>query len=154
MSDTVFSIHSADGNLELALCPATIELRLSSKAAREFDEACEAQKETWLPVWRQVKFALISAAQFASHKVADKLRSIPLEAVTEVTCSEGRLQVITAGGNQIGGHMKMEVGTYKLEVQLDDPGLFAETDGAAFASRFSEVKPLFDAYLAQLRQDS
>lgn len=98
MSTTVLSIRSVDGNLELALCPATIELRLSPQAARNLDEACEAQKSAaWLPVWRQIKSALVSAAQFMSHKMADTLRSIPLEAVTEVTCTDGRLQVQTAG---------------------------------------------------------
>ena len=152
MSTTVFAIRSADGNLELALCPAAIELRLSPKAARDFDAACEAQKSTaWLPIWRQIKSALISAAQFMGHKFADKLRSIPLEAVTAVTCTGGRLQVQTAEGNQIGGHVKIEIGSYKFECQLDAPGVFSETDVSAFAKRFAEVKPLYDAYLAKLR---
>jgi len=143
-----------DGNLELALCPATVELRLSAEAAEDFDKACEAQKSaTWLPVWRQIKSALVSAAQFMSHKMADTLRCIPLEAVTEVCYRDGRLQVQTAEGSQTGGHVKMEIGSYKLEYQLDEPGIFAETDAAAFAGRASEVKPLYDAYLSQLRQD-
>jgi hypothetical protein len=34
---------------------------------------------------------------------------------------------------------------------LDDPGIFTETDATALARRFSEVKLLYEAYLAQLR---
>jgi len=154
MTTTVFSIRSVDGNLELAICPATIELRLSSKAAKDFDAACEAQKSAaWLPIWRQIKSALVSTAQFMSHKFADKLKSIPLEAVTEVTCTEGRLQVQTAEGNQFKGNVKVEIGSYKLEYQFDAPGLFPAAAVSAFAKRFAEIKPLYDAYLAQLRQD-
>ena len=153
MSTTVFAIRSVDGNLELALCPATIELRLSPKAARDFDAACEAQKSAgWLPIWRQIKSALVSTAQFMGHKFADKLRNIPLEAVTEVTCAEGRLQVQTAEGNQIKGHMKVEIGSYKIEYQFDAPGIFPATDVSAFAKRFAEIKPLYDAYLAKVQK--
>jgi len=43
MSSPIYAIQSTDGNLELALCPATIELRLSTKTAREFDAACEVE---------------------------------------------------------------------------------------------------------------
>jgi len=154
MTTTVFSIRSVDGNLELALCPAAIELRLSPRAARDFDEACEDQKSAaWLPIWRQIKSALISAAQFLSHKMADRLRSIPLEAVTGVAYTGGRLEVQTAEGNQIGGRVKMEIGSYKFECQLHAPGVFPERDAGAFAKRFAQVRPLYDAYLAQLRKD-
>ena len=153
MSTTVFAVRSVDGNLELALCPGAIELRLTSKAARDFDAACEAQKSaTWLPIWRQIKTGLVSAAQRVSHKFADKLRSVPLEAVTGVTCTEGRLQVQTAEGNQIKGQLKMEIGSYKLEYQLDAPGIFPAADASAFARRFAEVKPLYDAYLANVQK--
>lgn len=153
MATQVMSIRSVDGNLELALCPATVELRLSPKAAKEFDAACEAQKSAaWLPIWRQIKSALVSAAQFMRQEFADKLKIIPLEAVTEVACVEGRLQVRTAEGNQIVGHMKMEIGSYKAEYQFDAPGLFAAADVSAFAKRFAEVRPLYDAYLAELRK--
>jgi len=155
MPTVVASILSVDGNLELALCPASIELRLSAKAAKEFDEACESEKSsTWLPLWKQIKAALLSAAQFMSHRFADKLRNIPLEAVQEVRCREGRLEVVTAQGNQIAGHIKIEVGSYKLEYHLDDPGIFAEEDLTAFAERFSHVKPLYDKYVAQLQLDT
>ena len=44
MLTTGRSIRSVDGNLELALCPVTIELRLSAQAAQDVDDACEAQQ--------------------------------------------------------------------------------------------------------------
>lgn len=53
----------------------------------------------------------------------------------------------------MGGHVKMEMGSFKLEYQLDDPGIFAETDAAVFAQLVSQTKPLYDAYIAQLRPD-
>jgi hypothetical protein len=103
MLTTALSIRSVDGNLELALCPVTIELRLAAQAAQDFDDACEAQQSSAsLPVWRQIKWVLVSVAQFMGHKVADTLRSIPLEAVPDMTCEHSRLQVHTAEGNQIG----------------------------------------------------
>lgn len=152
MLTTVFSVHSVDGNFELALCPASLELRLSAKAAREFDAACEAQKSAaWLPLWKQIRAAFISAAQFMSHKVVDKVNSVPLEAVTEVTYKDGRLQVQTAAGPRMAEQVKMELGTFKLEFQLDAPGAFSAADATAFAKRVAEVKPLYAAYLAKLQ---
>jgi hypothetical protein len=151
MSTTIFAIRSADGSLELALCPAAIELRLSPAAAAEFDAACAAMKSGgWLPLWRQIKSALVSAAQFMSHKFVDLLERFPLEAVTEVACVDGRLEVRTAAGNQLRGELKIELGAYKLVHNYDEPGLFAAADVAAFAARLGEVKPLYEAYLARL----
>jgi hypothetical protein len=155
MTTDVMSIRSFDGNLELALCPSSVELRLSPKAAAEFDRACEAQKSAaWLPIWRQIKGGLVSAAQFMAHKVADKLRSIPLDAVTDVSYSDGRLQVRTAEGNQIKGQVKIGIGSYSLEYHLDGPGIFAEADAAAFVKRVSEVKPMYEEYLGKLRRSA
>lgn len=152
MAATVLVIRSVDGNLELALGPATIALRLSPKAAKEFDAACEAQKAAgWFPLWRQIKAAMVSAAQQMSHHFADTVKTIPLETVTAVTCTEGRLQVLTAGGNQFTGAMKIELGTYQLDCQFDAPGLFAPADITAFAARVAAVKPLYLAYLAQVQ---
>lgn len=93
MSTAVLSIRSGDGNLELALCPAIIELRPSAQAAQDFRDAREAEKfGPWLPVWRQIKWGFVSAAQFMGHKVADTLRSVLLEAVTDMSFEEGRFR--------------------------------------------------------------
>jgi hypothetical protein len=129
-----------------------VEVRLSPKAAKEFDEACEAAKSAaWLPIWRQIQGGLVSAAQYMAHKFADRLESIPLEAITEVTYSKGRLQVRTAEGNKMPGHVKIAIGKYSRECQLDAPGIFAEKDAVAFAKRFSNVRPMYEEYLAELQ---
>jgi hypothetical protein len=43
-------------------------------------------------------------------------------------------------------------GSYQLEHQLDAPGIFSEKDLGAFAKRFAEIRPLYDAYLAKLQK--
>ena len=45
MATTIARVQSADGHLELVLCPASVELRLSHKAAREFDREIARQKD-------------------------------------------------------------------------------------------------------------
>jgi len=156
MSTILFTIQSADGNLELALCPATIELRLSNQVAREFDAACEAEKSAgWFPLWRMIKAGLISAAQYMGHHFADKLMNIPLEAVTGISYTEGRLQVLTADGNLLKGTAKLELEpSFKREFQFDAPNLFSASDADAFITCYTKVKPLYDAYLAELRKST
>lgn len=152
MKTEVMKIHSADGNLELALCPASIELRLSAEAASAFDAACETEKSSaWLPVWRQIKGALVSASQAVAHKFADRLKSIPLESVTEAQYEQGKLMIFTTEGNQLRGHYKLDIGSFNLEYDLDNPGIFAETEAQAFIKKISEVKPLYTEYLAKLQ---
>jgi len=153
MKTEVMKIQSIDGNLELVLLPASIELRFSPQAARAFDEACEAEKSaTWLPVWRQIKGALISASQAVAHKFADRLRSIPLETVTDLNFNEGRLEILTSDGNQLKGHYKIDVGSFSLEYDLETPGIFQEAEVQVFIKHFREVKPLYAEYLAKLQQ--
>ena len=60
--------------------------------------------------------------------------------------------MLTADGNQLAGNLTIEFGAFKYECDLDEPGLFAADEAAAFAERFTQVKPLYEAYLAELRQ--
>lgn len=147
----VIKIQSVDGNLELVLLPASIELRFSPQAARAFDAACESEKSaTRLPVWRQFKGALISASQAVAHKFADRLRSIPLETVTDIRFDQGCIEILTSDGNQLKGHYKIDVGSFSLEYDLETPEIFPEADALAFIQQFSKVKPLYAEYLAKL----
>lgn len=153
MTTEVMKIQSIDGNLELVLLPASIELRFSPQAASAFDAACEAEKTaTWLPVWRQIKGALISASQAVAHKFADRLRSIPLETVTDIRHDEGRLEILTSDRNQLKGHYKIDVGSFSLEYDLETPGIFPEAEAQVFIEQFREVKPLYAEYLTKLQQ--
>lgn len=155
MTTEVMKIQSADGNLELALLPASIELRFSPQAARAFDAACEAEKSaTWLPVWRQIKGALISASQAVAQKFADRLRSIPLETVTNIIYDQGRFEIHTTEGNQLKGHYKIDVGSFNLEYDLETPGIFPEAEAQAFIKQYGEVKSLYTEYLAKLQQST
>jgi hypothetical protein len=152
-AQTLAVAHSVDSNLELVLCPASIELRLSAKAAREFDQAVAKEKEaTWLPIWKQIKAGLLSAAQLMGHQFADRLIDIPLDVVTDVTYSEGRMRVVTAKGNRLGGRIGLGVGAYKLDCDLNRPGVFDSAEAQQFVSRFEQVKPLYQQYVSQLTQ--
>ena len=147
----IASVHSVDGNLELALFLASIELRLSDKAAREFDEATEKEKGAGcLPVWKQIRKSLLTAAQQMGHHVVDRLIEVPLEAVEDVVYAGGRLQVLTEGGNQISGRLGGKMGDFELQCDLGGEGLFPEAEAEAFAARFRQVKPLYTQYLDQV----
>jgi hypothetical protein len=137
--------------LELVLCSASVELRLSPRAAQDFDRAIEKQKDaTWLPIWKQIKAGLLSAAQFMGHHFADTLKAIPLEAVDAIAYQDGRLYMQTAGGNVMEGLVGIKVGSYTLDCDLGKPGVFAEEEVLHFMQRFNEVQPIFLAYLQQL----
>lgn len=151
MNTKIASVQSQDGNLELVLCSASVELRLSPRAAQDFDRAIEKQKDaTWLPIWKQIKAGLLSAAQFMGHHFADTLKAIPLEAVDAIAYQDGRLYMQTAGGNVMEGLVGIKVGSYTLDCDLGKPGVFAEEEVLHFMQRFNEVQPIFLAYLQQL----
>ena len=102
------------------------------------------------PVGEQIRESLLTAAQRLGHQVADRLIEVPLEAVEDVAYADGRLQVLTEGGNQISGQLGIKVGDYDLQCDLGGEGLFPETEAEAFAARFRQVKPLYAQYLEQV----
>jgi hypothetical protein len=125
MSTKITSIHSIDGSIELALYPASVMIHLTDKATRQFDEAIEREKSaTWLPVWKQIKGALLTTGQYIGHRFADKLLDIPLEAIVEISMEDGRLQLMTERGNEAQGTYNLEVGDFHLD---NSPGAHCVT---------------------------
>jgi len=86
-----------------------------------------------------------------AHHLGDTLVIIPLEDVTEVTYTDGRLQVLSAQGNVLTGGAQIGIGSFQRDLQFEAPQLFTEADAETFISRFAAINPLFDAYLATLR---
>ncbi|MBE0411151.1 MAG: hypothetical protein IBX69_15625 [Anaerolineales bacterium] len=151
MSTKITSIHSIDGSIELALYPASVMIHLTDEAARQFDEAIEKEKTaTWLPIWKQIKGALLTAGQYIGHRFADKLLDIPLEAIVEISMDDGRLQLMTERGNEVHGTYNLEVGDFHLDISPGAQGVFTEDDVQSFARRYAQVKPLYLEYLGKL----
>ncbi len=153
MSNEIATIQSVDGKLELVLCPASIELRLTEATAEAFNQACENEKASgWLPIWKQIKAGLISATQFIAKRFADKLRVIPLENIKEIQYSEGKIIILTEKKNQIKVRFKLQVASFKLECDLDKPGLFPAEETMEFITQFEEVKQLYKGYIKKVEE--
>jgi hypothetical protein len=151
MSTKITRILSVDESIELALYPASVVIGLPDKVAQVFDAAVEKEKSaSWLPVWKQIKGALLTAGQFMGHRFADKMLEIPLEAVVEISLSDSRLQILSERGNEVQGQYNLNVGNFDLEIEPGGPGVFDEGEVREFARRFAEVKPLYLDYLSKL----
>ncbi|MFU8773555.1 MAG: hypothetical protein ACNA8H_14205 [Anaerolineales bacterium] len=151
MSTKIFHILSVDGSIELALYPASIVVGLTDQVAQQFDAAVEKEKSaSWLPIWKQIKGALLTAGQFMGHRFADKMLEIPLEAVRVISLDDNRLRILSERGNEIQGQYNLKVGSFNLEIEPGGPGVFAEGEVRDFARRFAEVKPLYIGYLSKL----
>lgn len=151
MSTKITRILSVDGSIELALYPASIVVGLADRVAQEFDAAVEEEKSaSWIPIWKQIKGALLTAGQFMGHRFADKMLEIPLEAVRVISLDDNRLRILSERGNEIEGQYSLKVGGFNLEIEPGGPGVFAESEVRDFAHRFAEVKPLYMDYLSKL----
>jgi len=150
---TFVSVQSADGDLEIFISPASIELRLTEETAKEFDEACQEIKDsTWLPIWKQIKSGLLSTVQRFAHKHFDRIKHIPLEAVTEVRYTDNKLEIFTEDGNQLSGFVTLKAGSFDRKWQFDLPELFPEQGAQRFVARFNEIKPIFDEYIQKIQE--
>lgn len=145
-------IVSTDGTLTLVLSPAAINLRPSEGTVQDFDAACQEEKDSsWFPIWKHVKRGLVSAAQGLGHTLVGRMENTPLSTVREVRYVDERLEILTESGNALHGKINVEVGRFKINWDLNAPGLFREEDARLFIVRFKEVKALYDQYLAAVQ---
>jgi hypothetical protein len=151
MNTEIAVVHTIDGNFELVLYPASIVFQLSDEVAGIFDKEIDQLKSTsWLPVWKQIKTALLSPDQFKGNRFADKIIEIPLETVGDVTYTDGCLQVITSEGNQLDGRISLGSNDYRVECGPGDRNVFMKEEVENFISQYRRIRPLFDEYVEQL----
>jgi len=157
MSTTLYAIESQDGTLELALCPATIEIRLSATTRQEFDAACEAEKTKaksgWFSLGGKIISGIVDMANKFSHHSGDTMEMIPLEAIMEIKYDDDRLQVIKTDGTQVTCAGEIGFASFKREFRFEAPRYFAESDATSFIARFTRIKPRYDAYLSEVQQE-
>jgi hypothetical protein len=157
MTTTLYSIQSQDGTLELAVCPATIEIRLSAIIRQEFDAACEAEKTKaksgWFSLGGKIISGIVDMANKFSHFSGDTLEIIPLEAITEITYHDDCLQVIKTDGTQVTCAGEIGFASFKREFRFEAPQYFAESDAASFIACFTRIKLRYDVYLREVQQE-
>ncbi|MBM3137483.1 MAG: hypothetical protein FJZ98_04780 [Chloroflexi bacterium] len=146
------SLLSKDGNIEVALYPAGIEIVASARMKEELEAAIELEKEsTWLPIWRQLKgFIMTNVSKIVLNLT--KFASVPLEDFETIVIKDGRLEVVSNHETIIKSTTRMygKVGKYEIDLRPGDEGVFNQTDVLIFAKRVEEVKPLYLNYLKSI----
>lgn len=143
------SLLSKDGNIEVALYPAGIEVVASARMKEELEAAIELEKEsTWLPIWRQLKGFIMSNGSKIVLNLT-KFASVPLEDFETIVIKDGRLEVVSNHETIIKSTTRMygKVGKYEIDLRPGDEGVFDQTDVLIFAKRVEEIKPLYLNYL-------
>lgn len=157
MTTTLYAIQSQDGTLELALCPATLEIRLSATTRQEFDAACAAEKAKvkgcLFSLGRKIIGGIVDMANEMSHLSSDTMEVIPLEAITTINYVDERLQVIKTDGSQVTCAGNISLASFKREFRFNAPHYFAESDAMHFIARFTRLKPRYDAYLSAVQEE-
>jgi len=146
------SLLSIDRNIEVALYPAGIEVRVTARMKEELEAAIEYEKElTWLPIWKQLKGFIMSNVSSLVLKFT-RFGAVALENLEGIQVSEGRLQIFNRKNENIFGETRMygKVGKYDIDLKPGDPGVFDPEDARTFAQRVNEVKPIYLKYLKEI----
>lgn len=149
------SLLSIDRNIEVALYPAGIEVRVSAAMKEELEAAIELEKtSSWLPVWGQIKGFIMSNVSKIVLKLT-KFSSISLEDVNGIEVKDSKLRILRNKENILETvHMYGKVGQYEINLKPGESNVFNPDDVIIFTKRVEEVKPLYLNYLKSIGASS